>query len=657
MQIGLLETTLIVLFTVLMVNILFRYLRLPLILGYLAVGALVGPNGIGWIANQEAIGPLSEFGIVLLMFTIGLEFSLSRLLSLKSKVIILGGLQVLLSLSATAAIGLGFKMTLVEASITGAVVAMSSTAVVVKILSEQFEMHAPHGLNALGILLFQDLAVIPVLTVIAALSAPQPEGLGYALFLAFSKGLLAIVFIIGLGRWLLRPIFHLIASTRVIELFTLSVIFIAIGSAWLTSWLGMTLVLGAFLSGIMLGETEFRHQIKSEIRPFRDILLGLFFVSIGMMANLQSWLETWPWIALLVTAIVLGKSLLIFILCLLTGNKRETAARTAIVLAQGGEFGIVIFGLAYQNHLMPADYSQVILAALLISFGLAPLLIMNNKRIAAALLPENGTHHQKEDKRWITEQSHELSNHVIICGFGRVGQHIARFLKQVNVPYLCFDIDPDIIHNAVIAGEPVLFGNVIERDILDAAGTGRAAAIVISFHDVAAAQNILQQLQSMQIKIPSLVRCHDEQDYEILKNHGAEKIIAEAFEESLTLVHYLLQCINIPKQKIHQLIQSARADDYRLLSPIFPGSFTGEHTENNLKTKYLRSVIIDENSVFLNHKICEIDLPSVDIVSFIRNGTQQQISDKYLKPDDALILYGLSADLDEAEEMIRYGKK
>lgn len=377
-----LDTTLLILVTVLFVNILFRAIRLPVILGYVITGATIGPYALGWVTNLEAIQYFAEFGVVFLMFTIGLEFSFSKLLTLRYAVFVLGGLQVLITIMMTLLLGLLLTLTPSEALVIGCVVAMSSTALVVKQLSEQLEVHSPHGLNAIGILLMQDLAVVPILIVIVNLGEIDHQTLWETLTLSLVRALIAIGVIIAIGRWLLKPLFRMIGAIDAGELFTLTALFVVLGSAWLTESLGMTYALGAFLSGIMLGETEFRAQIKEEIRPFRDVFLGLFFVSVGMLAQLGTWHETWYWILLIVTAVMVGKTLLIILLCRLSAYKPACAIRTGIILAQGGEFGFAILTLALAKNILPDAYGQVVLAALLISFAAAPFLIRYNERIA-----------------------------------------------------------------------------------------------------------------------------------------------------------------------------------------------------------------------------------------------------------------------------------
>lgn len=381
------ESFLIILFIALMVTFSFRHLKIPIILGYVLVGTLVGPNVLGWIPNTQIIKDFAEFGVVLLMFTVGLEFSLPKLFSLRYSVFVLGGTQVSLSSVIAAVIGMRLGMPAISSIVVGGVVAMSSTAIVIKQLSSQQELHTKHGVNTVGILLFQDLAVIPVLVLISNLSSTGVHGIWIILLWSLVKGLFAIAAIIAIGKWLLNPLFKMISITRVEEFFTLTVLFVSVGAAWLTNTLGLSYALGAFLAGMMLAECEFKHQITAEIRPFRDLLLGLFFISIGMLVNISLWAKTWEWILLLVVGLVLGKGLLITLLCRIFKNDLITSMRTGLVLAQGGEFGFVILSLALANHLLPNDWAQSILAALLITFVFAPLVIRHNKTLVNFILP------------------------------------------------------------------------------------------------------------------------------------------------------------------------------------------------------------------------------------------------------------------------------
>ncbi|OGT39080.1 MAG: hypothetical protein A3E81_06125 [Gammaproteobacteria bacterium RIFCSPHIGHO2_12_FULL_36_30] len=389
MHFKILEIFLIILFIALIVTIIFRHAHIPIILGYVLVGTLVGPNVLGWLQNTQAIKDFAEFGVVLLMFTVGLEFSLPKLFSLWRPAFILGSLQIFFSSVITVIIGILLNMPLASSIVIGAIVAMSSTAIVTRQLLHQNEINTKHGENAIGILLFQDLAVIPILILMTRLSANDNQAIWLTLLLSFTKGVIAIAVILASGKWILKPLLRLIAGTQMIELFTLGVLFVSIGAAWFTNFLGLSYALGAFFSGIMLAECELKEKINAEIRPFRDVLLGLFFISIGMLVNVTTWPTTWHWILLLVLGLMIGKGLLITVLSKFFKDNIVTALRTGLILAQGSEFGFAILTIALSHHLLPENWGQVILAALLISFVLTPIIVRYNKKIAECLIAKS----------------------------------------------------------------------------------------------------------------------------------------------------------------------------------------------------------------------------------------------------------------------------
>ncbi len=389
MDLSILEITLCILLISLIVTVLFRKLRLSIILGYLCAGALVGPHGLGLAHNSQYAKSLAEFGIVFLMFTIGLEFSLSKLFALRYAVFLIGGLQVFLTVLITTLAAIFFGMPHLAALTVGSIVAMSSTAIVIKQLNDQNELFSKHGLNAVGILLFQDLAVIPIIILIGGIAQGERHAIITLLAWALLKGILAILVIFLIGRWLLRPLFRIIEKTHAIELFTMMVLLVTLASAWLTNLMGLSYALGAFLAGLMLAETEYRHEIANEIRPFRDILLALFFITIGMLVNIHLWSHTWAGILLLVGTLIIGKMLLITLICRLTGNSLLIATKTGILLAQGSEFGFAILTLALNNKILTDTQEQIVLAALLISIAISPMFIRYNQKITAWLRISN----------------------------------------------------------------------------------------------------------------------------------------------------------------------------------------------------------------------------------------------------------------------------
>ena len=653
------EMILSVFFIALLVTVIFRQLRLPVILGYLLVGALMGPHAMGLVPDSPYIDELAEFGIVLLMFTVGLEFSLPKLFALRFPVFVIGGLQVLFSILITTLVGKWFGIPTLSAIVIGSIAAMSSTAIVIKQMQDQLELYTPYGLNAIGVLLFQDLAVIPFIILIPSLATgAEEQNLALILALALLNGLVAIALIFTVGRWLLRPLFHLIAKTRAIELFTLTVLMVTLTSAWLTHTLGLSFALGAFLAGIMLAETEFRHQIEVEIRPFRDILLGLFFITIGMLTNMSTWHQTWIWILLMLIAIVVGKMILITVISRIVGNDTSTSLRTGLILAQGGEFGFALLTLAISHHVLPPDYGQVILAALIISIALSPILIYFNKQIASIFLPKMIRKRDKLAQQEISETAKNFRHHVIICGYGRVGQHIARLLDRVKFPYVGIDLDSQLVQNATLAGDNVIYGDPTHPAILKKAGVDHAQVLVISFNDLRSTIKILSMVKHSHPHIPTLVRCRDEAELKQLREYGATEIIAELFEESLTLSHHLLHLINIPTNKVTALIQEVRRQDYDLLHKVFASSYD----ESNMGSALLEEMIpilIPDGAYAVDHTISDLHLDDAGIeVVALRRGQE-----KYVKPhgnlkilaNDIIIMHGTSSNLENAERKVLEG--
>ncbi len=661
MGFNILESILCVFLIALCVTVIFRYFRLSVILGYLIVGALVGPHAFGLIPDSENIKQIAEFGIVFLMFTVGLEFSLPKLLTLKQPVFFIGGLQVLISITMTVLIGKSLGMSTISAVVAGGVVAMSSTAIVVKQLHDQLEFHSPHGLNAVGVLLFQDLAVIPFIILISSLAKPGgQEALVSILLWALVKGTLAILIIIVIGKKLLRPLFHLISKTRAIELFTLTVLLVTLTAAWLTNQFGLSFALGAFLAGMMLAETEFRHQIEVEIRPFRDILLGLFFITIGILTDVSSWHLTWEWILLLVFAIIIGKLLLITFLCRISGNSLPESLQTGLVLAQGGEFGFAILTLSLTENIIPSDYGQVILAALLISIAISPVLIYFNKRIVKFILPKETKLSTETITQQISKATQHLDQHVILCGYGRVGQHIARLLDNMNLACVGLDLNAEMISRAQLAGENAIYGDTTHPEILKAAGLNHAKALVICTDNIHTTKKILSIARQTNPTIPILVRCRDDAELTRLKDRGATHVIAELFEVSLTLSHYLMQIMDVPAAKISGVIQEVRNKDYDLLQKVFTGSFDDEEGYQDITLdRELRPILIPPGSHAVNHTLGELKLKdlNIEIIAIRRD------NEKHLKPrdnttlhvNDILILFGEIHNLEQAENIMLNG--
>jgi CPA2 family monovalent cation:H+ antiporter-2 len=635
----------------------FRYLRLPLVLAYLVAGVLAGPSGLGWIPDLAGTRYLAEFGLVFLMFTIGLEFSLPQLMAMKRTVLGGGGAQVLLSFMAFGGLALWLGVPAPGAVVIGGMLALSSTAIVMKLLVDQLEQNSRHGRAAFGVLLFQDLAVVPFLIVIPALAGDGNQSVLSALGWALVKSLLVLAAILFVGRMWLRPIFHEVALARSREFFTLTVLLLTLLAAWFTHHAGLSLALGAFLAGLMIGETEYRHQVENDILPFRDVLLGLFFITVGMNLDLHVLREQWYWALLAMSAMLAIKIAIVFLVARLFRFETGVALRTGLVLAAGGEFGFALLVQAQQYKVLAAESVQLVLAAIVLSMLLAPLLIRYNGTLVKRLVP--GYRERRESNldsiRATTGHAH---GHVILCGFGRSGQNLAWMLKEEGLSYLGLDLDPVRVRDARDAGEPVVYGDSARRDVLLAAGLQHARALVISFVDVPTATRILSATRDLRPDMPVIVRTLDDRDLETLKAAGATEVVPESLEGSLMMGSHLLMLLGVPVSRVLRQVQSVRRDRYRMLRGFFHGAAGVDETEESYRER-LHSVTLPVQAFAVGKKLAELPLAESGVtVTAVRRGGitgPEPEPDTKLIAGDVLVLFGKPEALEHAEKVLLEG--
>ncbi|MCS5711479.1 cation:proton antiporter domain-containing protein [Candidatus Berkiella aquae] len=650
---------LIILITCIVITAICQRIKLPAIIGYIVVGILVGPSGIGLISGSEVIKLIAEFGIVFLMFMVGLEFSLTHLLRLKKDVFLFGGLQVLLSILVTLVIGHLFEMTSMQLLIVGCIVAMSSTAIVIKQLTEQLEINSPYSQHAIGILLFQDLAVIPVLILLPSLSDLTIHSFINQLGLALLKGIATIIIILFIGKRILKPIFYNMSQAYSLELFTLTTLTITLFCAGITAFAGLSYSLGAFLAGMMLGETEFKHQIKTDIRPFKDILLGFFFITIGMQFNTHVIVTAWNWTLLMLVALVIFKVLLITLLGLFFTKSKVIATQTGLILAQGSEFGFAILISALSYNLLPTDYGQVILGALLLSMILAPLIIKYHQNIINLLFSSSSPTEDSEEAN-IHQASQTLDNHIILCGYGRVGQNIARFLEKANLQFIAFDLDPTRIKNARLAGDNVFYADVTDYEILKHAAIDKCRAVIISFINPPATNNIIEQIRKHHPKLPIIARSHDENETNVFYEKGATEVIPEILEASLMIASHILLLMNIPPKQVYNWIDESRHKRYDLLRMVFPGHESHFSEEGEASKDGLNAILLSKGSYAINRNLSELPLSKLNIkITAIRRGSQRFIDPSpsmTLLEGDIVVLYGTLSHLEHAEKVLLIGE-
>ncbi|MCU7968688.1 MAG: cation:proton antiporter, partial [gamma proteobacterium symbiont of Bathyaustriella thionipta] len=582
------------------------------ILAYLLVGMLVSPYGLGLIDDNKDVRFIAEFGVVFLMFTVGLEFSLAKLIALKKEVVGLGGSQVLITSFIAGSIDWYFSQNLKEAIIIGGIIALSSTAIVTRQLSEQLELNSRHGHLAISILIFQDIAVIPFLVLIPSFAGNEPLLLSLEIS-TLLKSTVILLLMLAIGHWILRPLLRTIANIRSAELFTLSVLLIALAAAWATHRAGLSLALGSFIAGMMLSETEYRHQIEVDIRPFQDILLGLFFITVGMLLNLHALLPQLHWVILVAMLLIIIKTLIITLLSYLFGASPGVSFRTGLVLNQGGEFGFALLTLALTYDLLEQKTTQIVLSAIILSMMLTPWIIHNNGRWTKFIFNRSYRSNRQAISQKVEHCSKTLSDHVIICGYGHIGQNIARFIEEKKHHYIALDLDIIRIQEAQDAGEMVVYGDPTHKSILQAAGVTKAHAVLITIKSSPAAKKIIAQIRSLNKEIPILVRTIDEGKLDELYAEGATEVIPETLESSILMASHLLVHLGIPPIEITQDISKARKDRYKFLRGYFPGE-QASHEESRKNNEHINTLVLHPGANAIGKKIGQINLGGRNIV-------------------------------------------
>ncbi|MGC2165363.1 MAG: monovalent cation:proton antiporter-2 (CPA2) family protein [Gallionella sp.] len=646
-----LSLVLILLATAVIVVVLCRTLHLPVMLGYLAVGILIGPHALAWIPDALETQHLAEFGVVFLMFSIGLEFSLTRLMAMKRTVFGLGGAQVvatmLLVMAITAMFGLNWRAGLAM----GGVLAMSSTAIVSMMLVERAELNLPYGQQMMGVLLFQDLAVVPLLIIIPAL-ATNPDDLSATLAFATLKAIAVLLVLLVFGQHLMRPWFHVVARQKSSELFMLNVLLITLGLAYFTELAGLSLALGAFVAGMLISETEYRYQVEEDIKPFRDVLLGLFFVTIGMKLDLGLVAGQFGWILLVLAALILFKALVVAVLARLFEGDWGVALRSAIGLAQAGEFGFVLLTLADGAHLFSDSTMQIVLAAMLVSMLTAPFLIQYGEAIARRFSAAEWTNRAMQMHK-IAIQSMSSTGHVIICGYGRSGQKLASFMEVENLNFIALDLDSRRVHEAIAGKKNVVYGDAAKREVLMAAGLMRAKVMVISYQDKHSALAILRHVKELRPDLPVVVRTTDDTHVEALKKAGAAEVVAEVLEGSVMLASQALLMAGIPLSRVIRRVEETRARRYSVFSSYFRREEIEEINDSeSLQPRFL-SVLLNQDSYAVGKRLRELNLDELGIeVNAVRRHNlrgAQPSEEMLLLTGDVLVLLGLPEALLQAE--------
>jgi CPA2 family monovalent cation:H+ antiporter-2 len=640
------------------VVVLCRILELPAMLGYLLVGILIGPHALGWIPDAPETRHLADFGVVFLMFSIGLEFSLARLRSMQRLVFGLGTAQVVATILLVMLSSLFFGLDWRAGLALGGVLAMSSTAIVSKMLVERAELSTPHGQKIMGVLLFQDLAVVPLIIIIPAL-ASSGEHLYLTIGLALFKAALVLSALLIFGQRLLRPWFHLVAMQKSSELFMLNVLLFTLGLAYVTELAGLSMALGAFVAGMLISETEYRYQVEEDIKPFRDVLLGLFFVTIGMLLNLQNVITGIGWVLLVLLILLPFKAAVVTLLARAFSGDWGASIRSGLGLAQAGEFGFVLLTLAGGVNLLPAEVMQNVLAAMLVSMLAAPFLIQHAEDIVRRISPSAWMDRALQIHQ-IAVKTMATDAHIIICGFGRSGQALSRFLSQENIRFIALDLDPRRVHESVAAGDSVVYGDAAKREVLVAAGLMRARTLVITYDDKHSALKILHHVNQMRPDLPVVVRTADDTHIEELKKAGAAEVVAEVTEGSVMLASQALLLSGVPLNRVIHRVQENRAGRYAAFNSYFrTARIEDDEAGDSLQPRFM-SVRLNDDSIAVGRKLGDLGLAELSVeVNAVRRRNvygAQPSEDMLLQTGDILVLLGLPEALQVAESMLHKGQ-
>ena len=631
--------------------VVFRRFNLPPVLGYLFVGSVIGPHALNLMDDMNRAEYLAEFGVVFLMFSIGLEFSLPKLFAMKRIVFGLGWLQVVVSMTLIAGLLMLFGISWQLGVALGGVIAMSSTAVLTKLLVERMQLDSPHGRDIMGVLLFQDLAVVPLLVIIPSLTQP-PEKLAVLLGVALLKAIVVLALILVFGQHLMRKWFHFVARAKSSEVFVLNVLLITLSLATITELAGLSLALGAFVAGMLISETEYKLQVEEDIKPFRDVLMGLFFVTIGVKLNVHLVVGLWWQVLLALLALLLIKSLVVGLLSWRLGATPGNAIRSGLWLCAGGEFGFVLLGEIIH---LPREIQQVALTVLVLSMLIAPFIVQYSERIVVRFVASEWMIRSMQLTK-IAAQSMGSEKHAIICGFGRNGQYLARFLAQEGIHYMALDLDPDRIREAVAGGENVAYGDVGRKESLLAAGLMRASVIIVTVSDTQLSERVLHHVQELRPDLPVVVRALDERDMERLTRAGATEVVPEALEGSLMLASHAMVLVGVPLNRVLKRVRQTRSQRYSLLRGFYRGISDRDRDEEDEQQPRLHTVLLVPGAAAIGQTLNNLDLDALgcEVSAIRRRGIRalEPAPETLLEEGDAVIVLGSPAVVTAAEQRL-----
>lgn len=620
-----------------------RKYNIPSMLGYLLAGFLAGPGMLHLIPKNETTDYLGEIGIVFLMFSIGLEFSLSKLKAMRKLVFGLGGMQVVLTMGAFVMILMATGTPFNWAFAVAGALTMSSTAIVSRILSEKTELGQTHGQMAMGVLLMQDIAVVPLMILLPALAGGNSGNLWLELGLAALKMILTLGVLFVVGSRVMTPWFRLVAKRKSSELFMINVLLVTLGVAYLTELEGLSLALGAFVAGMLLSETEYRFQVEDDIRPFRDILLGFFFITVGMKLNIQALTESWPLILTLLGLLIFLKAAIVFAIAFRMRHSAADSLKASLYLAQGGEFGFVILAISGKINMVSPELEQAATAAVLLSMIIAPFILNASDKLIGKLV-KSSWDMQAVDLQNMLIAAMNKSNHALIIGYGRGGQTIGRILAAENIPYYALDLDAERVRLARSAGEPVSFGDAKRREVLEAAGLSRAGMVIVTLNNMHETQHVLNNIMSAHPTMPVHVRAISDDYLQKFTRIGAEEVVSDTKETSLALASHALLQSGLPYQKVSQIIMNIRRSRYAMVADLFSGSDDPESSDD-INSHIIRHAFALTNEAYaVGKNTAHLPAQQLNVkLLFVRRHThriQDFEEDFVFEPNDILVVAG-----------------
>ncbi len=653
-----LEFVLLMLGTAVIGVLAFRYFKLPSILGYLAVGVVVGPYAMGLVSDAVPLQGLAEFGVVFLMFTVGLEFSFKQLMAMRKIVFGLGFAQVTASVIVAIIVSGIMALFIPELGMSwqaafalGGAWALSSTAIVTKMLADRMELETEYGRRVIGILLFQDIAIVILLMIVPSLASDSGNiWIDVGLTLAKVVFALGVMFLIGkqvMNRWL-----GIVAGTGSQELFMLNLLLMTLGAAWITETIGLSLELGAFVAGMLIAETRYRHEVETDIKSFRDVLLGLYFITIGMMLNLWLVRDRWWVILIMIVCAFIFQFGVTAIVTRFFGASKGISIKVALVLSQASEFSFVLVNQVANHNMIEPWFYQATLASMVVSMLMAPFIILNADKIVSRFSMDEWMKRSVELTK-IASQTMLLRKHVIICGFGKTGQAVARLLAEQDIPYRALDLDPERVRKAEIAGEKVSYADGTRREALVAAGIDRASSVIITLDRIDAAMRVLHYAKSIAPDVPVIVRCNDEGDFDRFRQAGADEVVPEVLECSLVLASSAMLAAGVSMKQILRRVRAARMSRYANLREYFHGDRDAALMED--ASRYLHSVRVPPGSPVIGQGVQDIPFPEpkADVVAVVRHAVKLEAGPEIrIEEDDVLVLRGGRDSVVGAEEYI-----